>query len=74
VIVSAWRCASAEDNRGILVYFDPYLEDISIRVLTAPERAARLDIVDSVSALPEAEAMIPFDFTYDEKHVELNHG
>jgi len=43
VTVSNWRIVSALDDRGLMCYFDPYLEDISIRVLTAPERAARLD-------------------------------
>jgi len=69
--VNAWRCRSAEDNRGILVYFDPYLEDVSIRVLTAPERADRLvDSPVSVSALPETE--YPLDLDYDQTHMELN--
>jgi len=34
-----------------MCYFDPMREDISIRVLTAPERAARLAGRVSVSAL-----------------------
>jgi len=69
VKVSAWRCRPAEDNRGILVYFDPYLEDISIRILTVPERADRLvDSPVSVSAMPDAED----DFDYDQLHIELN--
>jgi len=51
------------------VYFDPYLEDISIRLLTAPERAARLvDSPVSVSALVEVED----DSDYDQLHIELN--
>jgi len=52
-----------------MCYFDPYLEDISIRVLTAPERADRLTGRVSVSALVEVED----DSAYDEKHTELNH-
>jgi len=72
--VNAWRCRSAEDNRGILVYFDPFLEDISIRLLTAPERARRLvDSPVSVSALPEPETF-PLDLDYDPSHIELNDG
>jgi len=52
-----------------MCYFDPYLEDISIRVLTAPERSARLvDIPVSVSALVEVED----DSDYDENHIQLN--
>jgi len=69
--VNAWRCRSAEDNRGLLVYFDPYLEDISIRLLTAPERADRLTHQLSWSALPETETY-PLDLDYDSSHVELN--
>jgi len=38
-----------------LVYFDPYLEDVSIRALTGPERADRLTSRVSVSALVEVE-------------------
>jgi len=38
-----------------MCYFDPYLEDISIRVLTGPEKAARLTESVSVSALVEVE-------------------
>jgi len=73
VKVSAWRCRSAEDNRGLLVYFDPFLEDISIRLLTAPERADRLTSRVSVSASgPMADAQ--FDLDYDPKHIELNDG
>jgi len=54
------------------VYFDPFLEDISIRLLTAPERASRLvDSLVSVSALPDSDTF-PLDFDYDEKHKELN--
>jgi len=68
--VSAWRVRAAEDSRGLLVYFDPFLEDVSIRVLTAPERADRLTSRVSVSASVEGEAQ--FDLDYDEKHVLLN--
>ncbi len=50
MIVSSWRVAAAQDGRGLLVYFDPFLEDVSIRSLTAPERADRLTSPLSVSA------------------------
>jgi len=66
--VSAWRCCAAEDGRGLLVYFDPYLEDVSIRALTGPERADRLTSRVSVSALVEVEV----DADYDQLHIELN--
>jgi len=68
--VSAWRCRSAEDNRGILVYFDPFLEDISIRVLTAPERSARLTQGLACAQLNEDEEIVDND--YDQLHIELN--
>jgi len=71
VKVSAWRCRSAEDSRGLLVYFDPFLEDVSIRLLTAPERADRLTSQLSWSALPEPETA-QLDLDYDPLHVELN--
>jgi len=51
-----------------MVYFDPYLEDVSIRCLTGPERADRLASKVSVSALVEVED----DLFYDAKHIELN--
>ena len=68
-VVSSWRVCAAQDNRGLLVYFDPYLEDISIRQLTAPERADRLDKSVSVSALVEGEHATLFDEgVIDEQH------
>jgi len=71
VSVRNWRIAPAIDNRGLMCYFDPYLEDISIRVLTSPERASRLvDMPVSVSALDEDEDTLDLD--YDETHKELN--
>jgi len=71
ISVLNWRVSPAIDNRGLMCYFDPYLEDVSIRVLTGPERASRLvDIPVSVSALDEGEGQ--FDLDYDEKHKELN--
>jgi len=55
----------------LLVYFDPFLEDVSIRVLTAPERADRLTGRVSVSAFePEPE----LDLFYDSAHIDLNHA
>jgi len=60
----------AMDGRGILVYFDPYLEDVSIRVLTGPERADRLTGSLSVSALVEGDGQLDLD--YDPTHKELN--
>ena len=50
-----------------MVYFDPYLEDVSIRHLTAPERADRLTRSLSVSASVEVET----DEDYVLKHNEL---
>jgi len=70
--VSSWRVCAAEDGRGLLVYFDPFLEDVEIRHLTGPERADRLTSPVSVSAsgfdVPE------LDLDYDLLHKELNDG
>ncbi len=52
------------------MYFDPYLEDPSIRHLTAPERADRLTAGVSVSASLRDETQLDLD--YDPNHVELN--
>jgi len=68
VTVRSWRISSALDSRGLMCYFDPFLEDISIRVLTGPEKAARLTESVSVSALVEVED----DFAYDPEHVNMN--
>ncbi len=63
---------AAQDGRGLLMYFDPFLEDVSIRLLTGPERADRLTSPLSVSALPGQE--YPLDLDYDPLHIELNDG
>jgi len=52
------------------VYFDPFLEDVSIRHLTAPERADRLTEPLSVSASGFDAPQLDLD--YDSKHTELN--
>jgi len=52
------------------MYFDPYLEDPSIRALTGPERADRLTGRVSVSASERNETQLDFD--YDPLHIELN--
>ena len=67
-VPSSWRVIRAQDGRGLLVYFDPYLEDVDVRQLTGPERADRLTRMGSVSALIEIEN----DCAYDENHSELN--
>jgi len=51
------------------MYFDPFLEDVSIRCLTAPERADRLTRPLSVSASEPHAPQLDF---YDETHIELN--
>jgi len=71
-MISDWRICSAQDGRGLMMYFDPFLEDPSIRQLTAPERADRLTRPLSVSALPEPEPTLDLD--YDPTHTELNDG
>jgi len=70
--VRSWRIARAEDGRGLLVYFDPLLEDVSLRSLTAPERAARLTEPLSVSAVGFDSSQLDLD--YDPTHTELNDG
>jgi len=67
--VSDWRVCGAQDGRGLLVYFDPYLEDVSIRALTAPERADRLTGRGSVRVLPDAGGQL--DLGYVPNHNEL---
>ncbi len=62
--------AGAEDGRGLLVYFDPYLEDISVRQLTGPERADRLTRPLACAQLTETETQL--DLHYDPTHNELN--
>ena len=51
----------AQDGRGVLMYFDPYLEEPSLRYLTAPERARRLTRSLSVSASDTDTAIPEFD-------------
>jgi len=70
VIVSDWRVCGASDGRGLLVYFDPYLEDVNIRALTGPERADRLTSPLSLRADGRDETQLDFD--YDPLHIELN--
>jgi len=52
-----------------MCYFDPLLEDISIRVLTAPERAVRLDIVSKRERVDRIESQLDLD--YVENHNEV---
>jgi len=69
-MIRGWRIARAEDERGLLVWFDPMLEDVSIRTLTAPERADRIDSVSKRERVERNETQLDFD--YDENHKELN--
>ncbi len=71
--VLSWRICGASDGRGLLVYFDPYLEDVSIRVLTGPERADRLTSPLACAQSTETETL-PLDVDYDPLHRELNDG
>jgi len=70
MIVSSWRVCQAQDGRGLLVYFDPYLEDVSIRLLTAPERADRLTRPLACAQSTETETY-PLDLDYVPNHIEL---
>ena len=67
-IVASWRICEAFDGRGLMMYFDPFLETPAVRPLTGPERARRLAESVSVSALVEVEE----DGTYDPTYIELN--
>jgi len=69
-MVSAWRMCRAEDGRGLLMYFDPFLEDPSIRQLTGPERADRLTSPLACAQLTETETL-PLDFDYVPNHNEI---
>jgi len=51
------------------MYFDPYLEDPSVRQLTAPERADRLTRPLACAQLTETEP--EFDLDYVPNHMEL---
>jgi len=55
-----------------MVYFDPYLEDVSIRCLTAPERADRLTRPLACAELTETEPELDLD--YVSNHRELFDG
>ncbi len=74
MIVASWRVAEAHDGRGLLVYFDPFLEDVSIRTLTGPERASRLTRSVSVSALVEVEVDAEYCSEHKQLNMELPHG
>ncbi len=63
---------AAQDGRGLLVYFDPFLEDVNIRLLTAPERADRLTSPLACAQSTETETQLDLD--YDPLHRELNDG
>ena len=52
------------------MYFDPYLEDSSIWLLTAPERADRL--TRPLACAKVAEAEVQMDLDYDPLYIELN--
>ncbi len=69
MIVSSWRVCAAEDGRGLLVYFDPYLEDVAIRHLTAPERADRLTSPLSVSASVFDDPQLDLDYVPNHNQV-----
>jgi len=53
-----------------MVYFDPFLEDVEIRSLTAPERADRLTSPLACAQLTETE-ILPLDLDYVPNHNEM---
>jgi len=62
--------SAAHDGRGLLMYFDPFLEDVSIRCLTGPERADRLTRPLACAQLTETETL-PLDLDYIPNHNEI---
>ena len=56
------------------MYFDPYLEEPSVRYLTAPERADRLTRPLSVSALVEVEVDADYVVDHNQLFLEGPHG
>jgi len=68
-LVSSWRVCEASDGRGLLVYFDPFLEDVAIRSLTAPERADRLTRPLSLSAAGRDETQLDLDYVPNHNEV-----
>ena len=48
--------STSEQPPGLLVWFDPYSEDVAIRPLTPDEILARVDKSVSVSTMDEDEA------------------
>ena len=46
-----WRCHMADDGIGIMVYFDPHIELLTLRDLTEDEKSTTLDKLSSVSGL-----------------------
>ncbi len=69
-MIASWRVCGAEDGRGLLVYFDPYLEDLALRYLTGPERADRLTRPLSLSAV-DRDRDLQLDLDYVPNHNEI---
>ncbi len=46
-----WRCHAADDGVGIMVYFDPHIELLTLRDLLEDEKSVTLDKLRSVSGL-----------------------
>ena len=49
--IAGWRVMKAFDQEGLLVWFDPTSERLSLRDLTEAEKADMLDRSGSVSGL-----------------------
>ena len=43
ITLRAWRCVDIEDQRGLLVYFDPYQEHVRIYAGVDPELDLEVD-------------------------------
>ncbi len=72
-LIRAWRV----DDRGagVSVFYDPSIEQLELRDLTAEEKAVRLDSVGSVSALDEDEGSHVWDArVIEEQHRRFLNG
>ena len=56
-VLSQWRCLQAQDEHGVMVYFDPRKERLTLRDLTEDEKSVRLDKLSSVSGLIRSDQL-----------------
>ena len=61
LVVRGWRIVASARGPGLLMWFDPTLEQPLLRTLTRDEASARVDRSVSVSALVEVEGSVVSD-------------